>query len=257
MPAIVHQNAFSLGPGVFKISIDYDEDETDYKYTVNVYGTQRTPEISTKSPPKQKKKPINGDSIVIKLDGERKFQINEIVDDAFTEAGDYGINTVKQSLYFQDPALGWIKVGEMFSSYPMAGTHISPASHDRQHDDTYYGKFIHVKKSEFRSLNTNLKNTDFTNVVPSMKDIASTPIDIITSIAQLDNIMQKHKVKLNALCKCFNDEFATQYLKANTGYRNRAVVQESLKTLNGLSIDDIYSYYEVYAGDIEKLVGDV
>ena len=254
MPAEIFQHAFTLGPGVYKMVIEYDKDEVEYKFGLKVYGTRGTPEVSPKAPPKQINKKTNkGDSIVIKLNDTRKFQVKETLDDDFTDAGDYGINTVKQEVFFQDPVVGWVKVGEMFSSYPKTGTHASPDSHDRTHTHTYYGKFLHVKKSEFRPVSTNLGNADFVEDVPSMNDkVAPEPIDTIVSLALLNGILQQHHVELKSLCKCFNHEFATQYLKANTDYRNKAVVKESLKTLNGLSYDDIVAYYREYSEDIEK-----
>jgi hypothetical protein len=259
MPAEVLERAFTLGPGVYKLVIDYDRDEVEYKFDLKVYGTRGTPEVSNKSPPKQINKKTNkGDSIVIKLNDTRKFQVKETLGDDFTETGDYGINTVKQEVFFQDPVLGWVKVGEMFSSYPKTGTNSSPDSHDRAHKHTYYGKFLHVKKSEFRAVSTNLGNADFTEVVPSMNDkVAAEPIDMIVSLALLNGILHQHHIELKSLCKCFNNEFATQYLKANTSYRNNANVKESLKTLNGLSHDDIVAYYREYSEDIEKISGGV
>ena len=247
MPDIVHQNAFSLGPGVYKFAIEYDEYQTDYKYSLKVYGTQQT-QSERYSPPRTPPKP--SDAIVIELKDTRMFQIKETLGDDFTESGDYGINTVTQELFFQDGSLGWIKVAEMFSSYPKAGVRASPESHDRAHEDTYYGKFIHVKKSEFRSMSTKLP---FTEYVPSMKEVKPVPIDTIVGLAVLDGILKKHAVKLGALCQCFDADFATRYLKEHTDYRKKAAAKDSLAYLNGLSLDDIHVHYKEYKSDIEKM----
>jgi len=107
------------------------------------------------------------------------------------------------------------------------------------------------------ALNTNLGDDDFTDHVPSMKEVKAHPIDTIVGLALLNGLSQKHKVKVNALCQCFDADFATGYLKAHSSYRNKVSVHESLKHLNGLSFDDIREYYKQYAEDIEKLTGDV
>lgn len=248
MPPIVNQNAFSLGPGIYMMAIEYDAQESEYKYSLRVYGTEQASAGSTaRSPPRFSAK---DDSIVIQLKDTRVFQINETLDDDFTESGDYGINTVTQELFFHDGSLGWVKVAEMFSSYPKAGLARTPESHDRAHEDTYYGKFIHVKKSELRAVST---KRAFTDHVPSMKEVKPVPIDTIMGLAVLDGVLKKHQVKLSALCQCFDAEFATKHLKEHTDYRNKAGAKESLKHLNGLALGDIHSYYKQYADDITKM----
>jgi hypothetical protein len=229
------------------LAIEYDEQETMYKYSLRVYSAEETSGSTARSPPKFSNK---DDSIVIQLKDTRMFQINEMLDDDFTESGDYGINTVTQELFFQDGVLGWIKVAEMYSSYPKAGVRASPDSHDRLHEDSYYGKFIHVKKSELRAVS---KKFAFTDYVPSMKEVKPVPIDTIMGLAVLDGILKKHAVKLGALCQCFDADFATRYLKEHTDYRKKATAKDALAHLNGLSLGDIHAHYIEYKSDIEKL----
>jgi hypothetical protein len=256
MTAVISHHAFSLGPGVYKMVIDYDGEETVNKFDLKVYGTRGTPKVSVRSPSRgASRKDSLGDEIVIKLNGTRKFQVKETLDEEFTESGDYHIVTVTQEVFFKDAELGWVKVGEMFSSYPKTGANTSPDSHDYNHENTYYGKFFPVKKSEFRAVHT---DADFTEDVPSMKDgIEPDPIDMMMSVATLNDLLTKHNVKLSAFCQCFHHEFATQYLKANGNkYRNNAKTTEMLKTLNGLTRDNILGFYGEYKKDIEKLSRD-
>jgi hypothetical protein len=239
------EGAFRLNAGVYKFKIIYDPNESTDKIKLSVYKTQE--EVKNTPPKKfsavQKKKDVKEDSIIVKLNGPRLFQLDDTFGDE--ESVSYVVHSSLKELYFQDPVLGWIKVAEMFYTYPGSDNKDSVFyDHDEYNSDSFYGTFMPVKKSEFVPLDL-ADNIKFIRIKPATHKLM--PVDKIVSLAYLNQTLSDNKLRLGEVCKTFNSKDLAKKVPLNK--KTKTI----LKDLDGLSMDEILTTYKTYQSDVHKI----
>lgn len=239
--------AFQLDAGIYKFSLVYD---VDAEYTISLHICPLT--RSSGNAPMRGNSSLFGnadnkewDSIVVKLEQPRTFQINEIEGHDFTEAGDYDVHTITKELYFNDPKLGWTQVGEWYWTYPAGSIQydVEP-DHDEYNKENYTANFM--PSGEFTEYKAEA-NATFGNRIFG-KSVESVPLELIISMSYLNKALKDNRVELSKLCTCFGHRHAMKLFSKDKNHDLR----EHLRYMDGMSREEILKTYNEFQSDIEK-----
>lgn len=237
--------AFQLDAGIYKFSLVYD---IDAEYTISLHICPIARSGGNEGVNGNSSSLAGGkvwDSIVVKLEQPRTFQVNEIEGHDFTEAGDYDVHTVTKELYFNDPKLGWIQVGEWYWTYPAGSIQydVMP-DHDEYNEEKYTANFM--ENGEFTEYKADA-NATFGKPILG-KALEPVPLDLIISMAHLNKALKDNRVELRDLCTCFGHRHAMKLFNRSKNHELR----DHLRYMDGMSRDEILKNYTTFKTDIEK-----